>query len=216
MRTNESRGFSLIELVVSLGLTLAIVTTMFDLLAWSRREVTVESDAADGRQRLRVAVQTLSDDLMFARLVIPYQPGVEVGGPLSGSILVQPSAMDSATRLYYLQPNATSGSSQLVRRDGDGPDVAVVDDVAALSFEYLGDPLAAEPIGGCSADDAATVATVGIDMTELMDGPWCSVAGLTFDGDALRIRTVVVRLRTADRDATAWFEVSPRGLNLNR
>lgn len=48
--------------------------------------------------------------------------------------------VEAISHTYYLKTDAASDSSQLMRYDGAGSDVAVVDHVVALSFAYYGDP----------------------------------------------------------------------------
>ena len=49
-------GFSLVEVVVALGVTLAVTAAIAELVAQSRRTFDLEPEAADTRQRVRVAV----------------------------------------------------------------------------------------------------------------------------------------------------------------
>jgi hypothetical protein len=46
----------------------------------------------------------------------------------------------AASHTYYQKTDAATGSAQLMHYDGVGSDVAVVDHVVGLTFEYLGDP----------------------------------------------------------------------------
>ena len=69
----KASGFSLIELVVALGLMLVVTAAIFDLVAQSRRSFDTEPDAVDRQQRIRVAVDALQHDLLMASAVMPYR-----------------------------------------------------------------------------------------------------------------------------------------------
>jgi hypothetical protein len=62
----RNAGFSLLELTIALALTLAIMTAIFTLLQPAHGAFTMQPEAADMQQRLRVAVDTLTHDLMMA------------------------------------------------------------------------------------------------------------------------------------------------------
>ena len=70
MQITGDRGFSLLELIVALGLTLTVIAVIFELVEQSRRRFAAEPDIVDRHQRVRVAVETLSRDLLMARAVL--------------------------------------------------------------------------------------------------------------------------------------------------
>ena len=75
-------GFSLLELTIALGLTLAVMTAIFTMMQTAHGASVVQPEAADMQQRLRVAVDTLTRDLTMAGA------GAYVGshtGPLNGA-----------------------------------------------------------------------------------------------------------------------------------
>jgi Tfp pilus assembly protein PilW len=75
-------GFSLLELTIALGLTLALMTAIFGLMQSAIGASAMQPEAADMQQRLRVAVDTLTRDLMMAGAGA-YLPGH--AGPLNAS-----------------------------------------------------------------------------------------------------------------------------------
>ena len=79
----QSAGFSLVELTAALALTLGLTAAIFSLTQSSRAASAVQSEAADQQQRTRVAVDTITRDLLMAGAG-PYLPGH--AGPLNGSI----------------------------------------------------------------------------------------------------------------------------------
>ena len=130
------------------------------------------------------------DDLSFA-----YQPGAII------------TEADSHT--YYFD----AVNRQLRHYDGYLTDVAVVDNVVGVLFEYFGDPeppLAPKPPLGTAnclydasgnllrghdhPDDAGRLArAAAADI--LNDGPWCGAGSNRFDADLLRVRKVRITLR---------------------
>jgi prepilin-type N-terminal cleavage/methylation domain-containing protein len=62
----QSRGFSLIELLVSTIVVLVVMAGLFRVLMPQQRAISVEADSADLQQRLRVAASMLTSDLLLA------------------------------------------------------------------------------------------------------------------------------------------------------
>jgi len=217
-------GFSLVEVVVALGITLALTAAIFDLVAQSRRTFDVEPEAADSRQRLRVAIDALQRDLLMASVVLPYRtvgPSPDLPGTFKEDVAtvvsLQPSGPDTV-RTYYLRGDPTSRSSLLMRAEGTGGDAPVVDGVTSLSFAFFGNPAgAADPYDACEAPPIGG-ALVPIAGPELADGPWCRAleGGAPLDADLLRVRSVVVRLSVREGPGEATFEVALRNRNQGR
>jgi Tfp pilus assembly protein PilW len=84
-RAGAVRGFSLVELVVATGLLLAVTATVFAILDPAQSMFAAQTEVADMQQRLRVAVDALSRDLLIAG-----------AGPYAGT---QPSSL-----IYLLPP----------------------------------------------------------------------------------------------------------------
>jgi Tfp pilus assembly protein PilW len=61
-----ARGFSLIESIVAMGITLTITAGIFGMVHPARRSTAAELEVADLQQRLRVAADVLSRDLLLA------------------------------------------------------------------------------------------------------------------------------------------------------
>jgi prepilin-type N-terminal cleavage/methylation domain-containing protein len=221
-----NRGFSLVELIVALGVTLIVTATIFDLVGQSRRRFEAEPEVADRQQRIRSAVDALYRDLLMASAVMPYRAVASSPDPpgtfrndVVTIVTERGSGEDQAIRTYYLRSDARSGKSPLMRAEGGGGDAPVVDGVASLTFEYFGDP----PTGGpetaepCNPADGGPV-LAPIAGAELADGPWCDTraGGDPFDADLLRIRKVAVRMRVAGQSGEIRFEVAPRNRNHGR
>ena len=218
----KASGFSLIELVVALGLTLVVTAAIFDLVAQSRRSFDTEPDAMDRQQRMRVAVDTLQRDLLMARAVMPYRAAAASPDP-PGSFkddvvtIVSERATEADTvRTYYLLRDATSGSAQLMRAEGGGGDAPVVEGLTTLSFAYFGDP-AGSVDNECHVTPGGGV-LVPIAESEFTDGPWCPpAAGVDpVDADLSRVRTVAVRLGVRNQAGALRFEVALRNRNQDR
>jgi hypothetical protein len=127
------------------------------------------------------------------------------GGGGLGRTYASGSAVVQVKRTTYYLKRSTG---QLMRYNGIASDAAVIDNVAALQFDYFG----AVP----GSDDL-----VHLSAADLTDGPWRpdAVDASRYDADLLRIRRVVVRLvlRTAVPqqhvpDVQISFDVAPRNL----
>jgi hypothetical protein len=106
-----------------------------------------------------------------------------------------------------------AATNQLMRYDGANTELAIVDNVVDLRFDYFGDP--ASPTkpdpgvaGGANCLYDAMHNLVGLPTltadegslailqpSQLVDGPWCGSGDTEFDADLLRIRKVRVTLR---------------------
>ncbi|MBI4888902.1 MAG: hypothetical protein HY824_17515 [Acidobacteria bacterium] len=192
---NRSGGFTTIELLMAAAITLTVTAALVDLARRAEGSVQAQPEHADMHQRLRAAVDALTRDLAMAGAglqdstvppVVPYRVG-GLSSDIDGGVLYRPdtvsvsyvpwgaSAIESHT--YYLKTDATTKVSSLMHYDGEVTDLAVVDNVVQLEFEYDGED------GG------------PIDPAALHDGPWLPddpAAVVTFDADLLRIRRVRV------------------------
>jgi hypothetical protein len=66
---------------------------------------------------------------------------VQHTAPLRVRADADPVIAELAMHTYYLGPRAGPGTPKLLHYDGDRTNMPVVDDVAALAFEYWGEPL---------------------------------------------------------------------------
>ena len=223
-RAPRHAGFSLVEVVVALGVTLVITGAIVHLVAQSRRSFDAEPEAADGRQRVRVAIDALQRDLLMASLVLPYRavgPSPDLPGTFKDDVVTivsQQASGPETVRTYYLRRDPASGASQLMRAEGGGGDAPVVDGVTALSFTLYGD--AAGPVNPGGVFSAAPVGGVLVPITgsELVDGPWCpALQGADpLDADLLRVRTIGVRVAVRAVPGEVRFEVTLRNRNQER
>ena len=223
-RAPRHAGFSLVEVIVALGVTLVITAAIVDLVAQSRRSVDADPEAADGRQRVRAAIDALQRDLLMASLVLPYRsvgPSPDLPGTFKDdalTIVSQQASGPATVRTYYLRGDPASGSSQLMRAEGGGGDAPVVDGVTALSFVMHGAPPGpVDPDDACGGA-AGEGALVPIAGSELVDGPWCpALEGADpLDADLLRVRAIVVRLAVRAVPADVSFEIVLRNRNQDR
>jgi hypothetical protein len=184
-------------MVVSMGIALTVMTSMFGIINSARSVFEVDLERADMHQRARVSAEALFMDLVMAGAglqgpaVAPFRCGDRnpdaAGAAFLDRISVRylppgASASDVVANTYALRVDA-AGVPQLTRYDGRETEVPVVDQVSGLRFEYF--DAAGQPIG----------------VARFSDGPWVpnAVAAERFDRDLLTIRRVraVVRLRAA-------------------
>lgn len=124
----------------------------------------------------------------------PYEPGAQVTQIVSNT--------------YYLDTT----TNKLMRYNGADEDIALVDNVVELEFQYFGDPNPPrfpKPAAGaanCLYDaDGNYIGPAALPPTDgslvalssaiLTDGPYCGSGSNEFDADLLRIRKVRVNLR---------------------
>src|SRR5205807_1248510 len=79
----DARGYSILELLVAMGIMLSGLAATLTIVSALQTGFGIESERADGQQRLRVAVNALSQDLLLAGAG-PHQ-GARAG-PLAFSI----------------------------------------------------------------------------------------------------------------------------------
>lgn len=215
----NARGFSLIELLVSMAITVVVTSGMFSFIHSARGVFEVDLEHTDMQQRVRVATDALFRDLIMAGAgpqtpaVAPFRRG-SVNPDLPGSvfadrisILYGPPDGAPAVVITYGRRVDAAGVPHLTRYDGAASEMPLVDQVVGLRFEYF---------------DAAGMS---IALDRFADGPWVpnAVAVDRFDADLQSIRRVraIVRLRPSRvfvaaplADLEAVIDVSPRNLNL--
>lgn len=157
---------------------------------------------------------------------------VRMLGASSGSFAAGATVAEVVVRTYYFDV----AQGQLRVYDADASDQAVVDGVAALSFEYFGaidPPRWPQPPpgeGNCLYDTTGTwlggvtlsatdEALAALPLTMFGDGPWCGAGGAAFDADLLRVRRIRVQARiraSGPRDPRpdyrVVFDIAPRNL----
>ena len=136
------------------------------------------------------------------------------GQTLSKSYDIGASVTQIVSNTYYLDTN----TNQLMRYNGNMDDVALVDNVVDLKFEYFGDPnppIAPKPPAGeanCLYDAAGNYLNLPVLAADegslaplpgdiLKDGPMCGGGTNAFDVDLLRIRKVRITMRVQAANA---------------
>lgn len=134
---------TLTETVIGSALMMAVTGSVFGLVIPAEGTFQAQAEVADMEQRMRVAVDTLTRDLVMASAVLPYRAGPVNPDP-PGSVfddritvvLTTPLDPIPSSRTYYLR----SADATLMQYDGDRTDLPVVDHVVKLAFEHLGSP----------------------------------------------------------------------------
>jgi prepilin-type N-terminal cleavage/methylation domain-containing protein len=220
MNVGTARGFSFIELVVSMAIMLAVTSSMFALVDSARIVFEIDLERGDMQQRARVSMVALYSDLVMAGAglqipaIAPFRrgdenpdlPGSAFPDRISVRYVPPDAAAGGAVTITYALRDDTAGVPQLTRYDGRTTDLPVVDQLAGLRFEYF---------------DASGQR---IPIERFTDGPWVpdAVRADRFDADLLAIRRVraLVRVRPARTfvgvplaDLDVRIDVSPRNLN---
>jgi len=221
MRSHTPRGFSFIELVVSMAIMLAVTASMFGFVHSARRAFATDLERADMQQRVRVSMDALFRDLIMAGAgaqvpaIAPFRRGQTnadlPGAAFSDRVSVRYAPPDGgvaeAAVFTYALTTGAPEVPKLTRYDGRVTELPMVDEVAGLHFEYF--DAAGQPIA----------------IARFTDGPWIpdGVSPDRFDADLKAIRRVRVRVRIRPArtlvdlrltDLEAVIDVSPRNLNL--
>ncbi len=121
-----------------------------------------------------------------------------VGVPLSTVYPAGATIARAEAATYWLQRDARTNVSQLMKYDGQWTDLPFADNVSELRFEYYADSL------------------TRLDAASLTDGPWLPDPAFAhrFDADLLRVRRVRVAVRA--RANVAWLHapIAERGIEL--
>jgi hypothetical protein len=134
---------TLTETLVASALMMTVTGAVFAVVNPAHGSFQAQPEVADLEQRMRVAVDVLTRDLLMASAVLPRRAGpVRPDPPASffedrvTVMLSTPLDPASSSRTYYLR----SSDATLMQYDGETTDSPVVDHVVALSFEHVGYP----------------------------------------------------------------------------
>jgi hypothetical protein len=213
-----SRGFMLIDLVVSMAMTIVVIGVVFQLLNPAHGLFEVGLEQADMQQRGRASMETMVRDLHLAGAgavlpaIAPYRRGL-MNPDSAGAAFVDRVSVayalpaESPVTVTYWTRIDRDDVPQLMKYDGAGTDVPVSDFVSRLRFAFF-DGNAQE-----------------IGLGRFSDGPWIpdAVSPTRFDEDLrtirrirvdLGIRPARVLLRTRVREQTFAIDVTPRNLGV--
>lgn len=135
------------ELLVASAIMTATTGAVFTLLSPAQAAFRAQPEVADMQQRMRVAIDALTRDVMAASVILPLRAGRLNPDP-PGAIFDDRITLvfsDAAgeirgSRTYYLRNDPATGSFQLMQYDGNQSDLPVVDHVVTLAFDYVGGP----------------------------------------------------------------------------
>jgi hypothetical protein len=196
-RCAAADGFTVAELLIATAITFSVTLALLEVVDRARASFEAQPERSDMHQRLRVAVQALTRDLMqagagldplIAAPVMPYRVGARDNDPDLGvlyrsdaiSVLYVPAGESTVvSHTYYAENDYGAGTFQLMHYDGASTDLPLVDHVVGLRFDYFSDgPVPLEP-------------------AILQDGPWRpdTPGAPMFDADLLQIRRIRVLLR---------------------
>ncbi len=128
------RGFSLIETIVAVGLSLIVTTAALSMLNPNQLLFQVQAEALDVQQRVRAAADAMMRDLTMATSVSPRRVGDSAGVVRTDAVTISHA---SEIHAYYFDEAA----SQLRHHDGLSTDAPVADHIVGLAFEYAGAPV---------------------------------------------------------------------------
>ena len=188
---------TLTETLIGSALMMTVTGAVFSMVIPAQGTFQAQPEVADMEQRMRVAVDALTRDLVMGSDVLPYRAGPMNPDP-PGSVfddritIVLTTPLDTApsSRTYYLR----SVDATLMQYDGELTDLPIVDHVVKLAFEHLGSPR-----------------TRRVRVTLRVEA-----AAASLRGSAGRLFTRAGTSTTAERfvpDREVQFDVAPRNLN---
>lgn len=141
---------TLAEVLTAAALAAAVIGGVTAAIVPAQAAFAARQEALDLQQRVRVAVETIANDLRAAAAVRPYRTGAVADDSRAGVFfregtisILPPAAPPGAppgnpSRTYYLRTDGAT--SQLMQYDGSASAFPLMDDVVDLEFEYFGVP----------------------------------------------------------------------------
>jgi prepilin-type N-terminal cleavage/methylation domain-containing protein len=140
---DRSRGFTLIELMVTMVVVSIIMAAIYSVYAALTRSYTTQNAAADVQQAVRATIDFMAEDIMMAGLTNPEEDygGIDVGISVAGSTRIAFNAdrnMDGDTDAADDFENITYAlaGDQLQITDNTGTE-SLIDNVVNLQFRYF-------------------------------------------------------------------------------
>lgn len=135
------------EVLIASAIMAATSGAVFTLLAPAQAAFQAQPEVADVQQRMRVAIDALTRDVMAAGVILPLRAG-RVNPDPPGAVfddritLVFTDAAGAirGSRTYALRNDPAGGGRQLMQYDGNQSDLPLIDRVVRLTFEYVGAP----------------------------------------------------------------------------
>jgi hypothetical protein len=178
-------GFTFIETLFAMALTLVVTGALLIVVRSAPDLFAAEGERSDMHQRMRVAAQSLMEDLAAAEAVRPYRshgPAADPPGTFTPSTITVIGPAGTLT--YWLKSEERTETYQLMSYAGGiSPDVPVVDHVVGLAFEYLGDPSPPEIVKPL-ADPVGPWTTYGPKPSLIPVPPYAAGENCVFVSDA--------------------------------
>ncbi|MFL6235063.1 MAG: PilW family protein, partial [Thermoanaerobaculia bacterium] len=162
IQSRGQRGFTLVEVTVSLIVTVIVLLGVLALFDFSNRLTRVQTNISDMQQSLRVAQ---SDSVRLIRMA--GRGGLPVGNPPTGmAVAVQNNVTDGTTVGGGATPEAVPGSDVLTIRGVLSSSVYQINANAALT---LNPPSPAAPVSGSLQLSSVAPSGVPQDLTAITD-----------------------------------------------
>ena len=209
--SNQTRGFSLIEILMALAITMLVMTSVFLLLQQSQKSFAREPEVSDMNANARAGLDRISQDLAVAGFATPSNMAVmwSDGGGLTpdriGILYADPEVPVSRPRPCPVGgPCATIGTSSVV-----GVDPFSFSPQPPNFAEAYQDGMVLFAIQGPNGDPACDHVAPGLLPFQLNGIPTCTGAGGAANGPAA-CETLNLTLGPApsvtDLDPPAGFE----------
>ena len=135
------------EVLVASAIMAGTSGAVFTLLAPAQAAFRAQPEVADLQQRMRVAIDALTRDVMAAGVILPRRAGRMNPDPPAAVfddritlVFTDAAGGIRGSRTYSLRNDPAAGAWQLMQYDGNQSELPLVDGVVRLAFEYVGAP----------------------------------------------------------------------------
>ena len=161
-RSTEQAGFTLIELMVGMAVSVIVVAAAFTILTTTSKTLRANEQVVDTQQNLRMAMEMLARDFKLAGFG---SPGVPIGnctngivpadqntggadtGPDSVQVLVPTTKASGANRWTLRLPTSTAGTTVITLQPGAVTDMVNSGLTANVSYISIGGSATAQVTG---------------------------------------------------------------------
>ena len=165
------RGFTLIELMVSIALGLVVLASVATTFTSQTRAYSAQEQINQMEQNLRGALDIMSREIMMAGYkpnggtvngIVSYSStGLTIQADIDGSGAVLAAGTGSSTAYEQIVYAYDSANKKITRQVGDGAVATLAENISAFSFTFY----QSQSSGGAVATSAANIRQIKISMT---------------------------------------------------
>lgn len=138
-RYKESRGFTLVELLITLVICGLVLTAAYQFFITQNKIYLQEKELAAMEQRLRTAINIIAKDLRKAGYNTNGNNSVGINTTSDNTQIIFSyvnATNDVETITYSLYDSGSDGDMDLGRKESDGNNQPLAKDISNIEFEY--------------------------------------------------------------------------------